>query len=305
LQGAGNALLTASSTLQLDANGASSAMVFKTVGTERMRIDSSGNVGIGADSPADKLEVTRVSGSNSTGGLSLTNSDASGYGSAVSWRLKLDGTNISTVGRNYVESQGTTASFMAFQTVVGSTLAERMRIDSSGNLLVGRTSTGGTAALSVERPANTATYIYQMKNGQVECTWGFKASTDSNMYIGSGSTAVGTYGVYLTNTGNSWNAVSDERMKTIVEPIENAAEKVSSLRAVIGYYNNDESQTRRPFLIAQDVQEVLPEAVNIQDVETGTLGMSYTDTIPLLVAAIKEQQTLITQLQADVAALKA
>jgi len=43
LQGAGNALLTASSTMQLDAAGASSAMVFKTVGTERARIDSSGN----------------------------------------------------------------------------------------------------------------------------------------------------------------------------------------------------------------------------------------------------------------------
>jgi hypothetical protein len=33
---------------------------------------------------------------------------------------------------------------------------------------------------------------------------------------------------------------------------------------------------------------VLPEAVNVQNLETGTLGMSYTDTIPLLVAAINE-----------------
>ena len=47
LIGAQNALLTASASMQLDAAGASSAMVFKTVGTEAMRIDSSGNVMIG------------------------------------------------------------------------------------------------------------------------------------------------------------------------------------------------------------------------------------------------------------------
>jgi hypothetical protein len=39
--------------------------------------------------------------------------------------------------------------------------------------------------------------------------------------------------------------------------------------------------------------------------EKDNLGVRYTDVIPLLVAAIKEQQALITQLQADVAALKA
>jgi hypothetical protein len=49
---------------------------------------------------------------------------------------------------------------------------------------------------------------------------------------------------------------------------------------------------------------VLPEAVNVQDDEQKTLGVQYTEVIPLLVAAIQEQQALITQLQADVAALK-
>ena len=167
--------------------------------------------------------------------------------------------------------------------------AEAMRIDSSGIVLVGATTARTTEAkLELRSAANTALSLYMFKDTQVEATLGFKSSTDSNFYVGSGSTSVGTNGVYLTNTGSSWNSVSDERMKTIVEPIENASAKVATLRAVIGYYNNDERQIRRPFLIAQDVQAVLPEAVNIQDVETGTLGMSYTDTIPLLVAAIKE-----------------
>ena len=111
------------------------------------------------------------------------------------------------------------------------------------------------------------------------------------MYFGSCSSSIGTYGVYLTNTGNSWNSISDERRKNIIEPIQNGLEKISNLRTVIGSYKNDPNNTRRPFLLAQDVQAVLPEAVNIQNAETGTLGMSYTDVIPLLVAAIKELKT--------------
>jgi hypothetical protein len=183
--------------------------------------------------------------------------------------------------------------------------AEAMRINSSAQVLVGDTAVRTTEAkLELTSAANIALSFYMYKTSQVEMAMGFKSSTDSNFYIGTGSSSVGTNGVYLTNTGSSWNAVSDERIKTIVEPIQNASAKVATLRTVIGYYNNDEAQTRRPFLIAQDVQAVLPEAVNVRDVETGTLGMSYTDTIPLLVAAIKEQQALITSLTARITALE-
>lgn len=92
-------------------------------------------------------------------------------------------------------------------------------------------------------------------------------------------------GVYLAYGGTSWTSTSDEKTKDIIEPITDAANKVSTLRAVIGKYKNDDPNTRRSFLIAQDVQAVLPEAVSETD---GVLGLSYTDTIPLLVAAIKE-----------------
>jgi hypothetical protein len=73
---------------------------------------------------------------------------------------------------------------------------------------------------------------------------------------------------------------------------------VSTLRAVIGKYKTDPAGTRRSFLIAQDVLAVLPEAVNTQGDDNDTLGLQYTDVIPLLVAAIKE-------LKDEIAALKA
>ncbi|NBR60007.1 MAG: tail fiber domain-containing protein [Opitutaceae bacterium] len=95
----------------------------------------------------------------------------------------------------------------------------------------------------------------------------------------------GAVGMYMTDGGTSWTAFSDERMKDIIEPITGALANIAQLRSVIGKYKTDAEGVRRPFLIAQDVQKVMPEAVIERD---GVLGMSYTDVIPLLVAAIKE-----------------
>jgi hypothetical protein len=98
-------------------------------------------------------------------------------------------------------------------------------------------------------------------------------------------------GVVLSNGATSWSAVSDETKKDIIEPIENGLAKIATLRAVIGKYKNEPEGIRRSFLIAQDVQAVLPEAVSpITDITDNTtaLGLAYSDVIPLLVAAIKE-----------------
>ena len=102
-----------------------------------------------------------------------------------------------------------------------------------------------------------------------------------------------TSGVYLAATGTSWTSNSDERLKTEIVPFENAAAKVASLRAGTGRYLTDAEGTSRSFLIAQDVQAVLPEAVDVSQDEMRTLGLAYTDVIPLLVAAIKELKAII------------
>ena len=110
-------------------------------------------------------------------------------------------------------------------------------------------------------------------------------------------------GVYITNGGTSWTANSDETLKTDLTPIADAVAKVNTLRSVTGRYKTDAEGTSRSFLIAQDVKAVLPEAVNTQ--ENGILGLQYSDVIPLLVAAIKEQSAQITTLQQQVTALTA
>jgi hypothetical protein len=173
--------------------------------------------------------------------------------------------------------------------------AESMRIDSSGNLLINRTSTfstpGGdtpklysTGALAVNSGSTVSSFSSDRIN--------FNAST----FFVLGSSTGG--GVKLDNGTTAWAAQSDETTKDIIEPISNAVEKVTTLRAVIGKYKEDVEGTRRSFLIAQDVKNVLPEAVSISS--DGLLSLRYTEVIPLLVAAVTEQQQIITDLKATV-----
>jgi hypothetical protein len=144
---------------------------------------------------------------------------------------------------------------------------------------------------------STLTVSHSSANGYTNFV-GTDAGGRLQMYCSN----VGTGGVYLGNGGTSWNSASDERIKDIIEPIENGLTKVASLRAVIGKYKTDEEGTRRSFLIAQDVETVLPEAINYSNPDE--LGLSYTDVIPLLVASIKELKTINDSLIARLMALE-
>jgi hypothetical protein len=137
---------------------------------------------------------------------------------------------------------------------------------------------------------------------QLDCTGGGGAVVASTSNVLTCQTG-GTGGVNLGSGATSWVSASDERVKENLVPITGAANKVASLRAVTGNYIWDESKKSRAFLIAQDVLEVLPEAVETKNPDE--LGLAYTDVIPLLVAAIKEQQAIITDLKARIETLEA
>ena len=235
---------------------------------ERMRIDNAGNVGIGTSTPAEKLNINNASGN---------------------CKLRADsGTNIVYMGWDSADAIGEVATNQAWRVRTGSSYTERMRIDASGNVQIGRTSSlvGFSKNLTIGNGTNSVEF-------NPDRTY-FDASA---YYILNTSAA----GVKLTNGATSWTAQSDERLKDIIEPIENAAYKVSTLRAVIGKYKTDEEGTRRSFLIAQDVDAVLPEAVDKSNLDE--LGVRYSETIPLLVAAIQELNAKVTALELQLGAL--
>jgi hypothetical protein len=168
--------------------------------------------------------------------------------------------------------------------------AEAMRIDSSGNLLVGRTTQLAGVGRSITLGNGTNSSEFNVDRIYFDA---------SNYYVLN----TGATGVRLGNGSTSWAAQSDETVKDIIEPITDAVNKVSTLRAVIGKYKKDKKGIRRSFLIAQDVQAVLPEAVDIDSADN-TLGLRYTEVIPLLVASIKELKATVDAQAARIAALE-
>jgi hypothetical protein len=182
-----------------------------------------------------------------------------------------------------------------------STTTQAMTLDASGNLILGGTSQIASCRSSITNAGgdqlainatNTSTGQSSIKFCNAGTAYGYIwwDKSDSRLYVQNTSG-----GVYLASTATSWTANSDERLKDIIEPISNAVSKVGSLRAIIGKYKNDQTNTRRSFLIAQDVQSVLPEAVDASNPDQ--LGVAYTDVIPLLVAAIKELTARVEALE--------
>jgi hypothetical protein len=205
-----------------------------------------------------------------------------GYNNNTNWLYQF-----STVASRFeLQQSGNFAWLTAPSGTAGNaiTFTQAMTLDASGNLLVGTTSLNGSwnTKLTLSNDSGTTKWAVGPYLGGV-----------ANFLISAGASA----GVYLNGTAaTSWTSASDERLKDIIEPISNAIAKVGSLRAVIGKFKFDENNTRKPFLIAQDIQAVLPEAVDASNPDR--LGVAYTDVIPLLVAAIKELTTRVQTLEA-------
>jgi hypothetical protein len=175
---------------------------------------------------------------------------------------------------------------------------ERARIDSSGGFTIQGTTASGA--------------FLWVKSGAY-----LGASGSSSAFVSQSSTGGGTTTYYIGNA--SITTVSDVRLKeNIVDTQRNATEIVSQLRVVDHTWNDpsDQCENNRNSrgtwmgLIAQEAQPVIPWLVNKPTADVDENGdpqywhMDYGYAVPLLIKAIQEQQALITQLQADVAALK-
>jgi hypothetical protein len=106
----------------------------------------------------------------------------------------------------------------------------------------------------------------------------------------------------VAGTG-AYNALSDARYKTRIETIVSALSKVQNLRGVAFDWRAQEypdlelEPGRQIGFIAQEVRKVLPEAVS--EDANGRLSVAYADVVPVLVEAIKEQQSAFSNLQAE------
>jgi hypothetical protein len=209
-------------------------------------------------------------------------------------------------------------------------------LGSSSTTLAGLTSVTSTAFVgALTGNASTATTLATARaingvnfDGSAAITVTAAAGTLSGATLVSGVTAssltsVGTLGTLTVSGATATGALtvtgaitatgditafftSDKRHKNNIQTIPNALEKVTKLNGVTWEWNDDVNEvtksTPKTGLIAQEVQEVLPEVVKTRD--DGFLALDYSKMMGLLVEAIKEQQTQIHSLTIEIEKLK-
>jgi len=251
----------------------SGVLQLQTAGTTAVTIDTSQNVGIGTTSPTDSDGFGKA--------IDAVGTNGAAYYTRYSGNTANYGFYGTSVNGTYLGQGG------ALPVIFYTTNTERMRIASNGQMLLGTTTNAGRSPPLI------------ISNDSGTTNWAVGPSTggSTQFYVSAGA------GVYLSTTAaTSWTANSDINLKNVTGKIENALDAISTLTPAKFTWKSDEENTPQVGLIAQEVEKVLPEVVDRN--ADGYLGVRYTETIPLLVAAIQEQQTIINDLKARIETLE-
>jgi len=270
------------------------SMVFETYaggsgGGERMRLDSSGNLGIGATSSLKKLTVQ-----GSTADRTVEVIDNGSNDAAI--MLQLSGVQEFTLGVDRTDNSFRIADSGALGT------NDRLVITSGGDLLLNTTSSRtGVNSISIEPSGNN--YIEFRKSGSGSATQiQFNRNTDTT------TTSAGS--IATTGTTTTYNTSSDYRLKDVTGALTGYKERLMSLQPKQGTWKVDGSEFRG-FLAHEFANPYRASVTGEKDAvdETGNpvyqgMQASSSEVMADLVALVQEQQALIQALTARVAALE-
>ena len=116
---------------------------------------------------------------------------------------------------------------------------------------------------------------------------------DNSLYIHDGGV-----GLRIVPNGTSFSTTSDKRFKKDIKYIEHSLEKIDKINGIYFRYNKDDDNVqRRVGVVAQEVLEILPEAVDLNVNPEKPMTVRYTDLIPLLINCIKELKEKVHYLE--------
>jgi hypothetical protein len=104
-------------------------------------------------------------------------------------------------------------------------------------------------------------------------------------------------------SASAFNVSSDRRLKTNINDLQYGLKEILALEPVSYNWKTTPAVDKQIGLIAQDTKKTIPEIVSGNE-ETGKLSINYTELIPVLINAIKEQQQQIDLLKKDIESLK-
>lgn len=261
-------------------NDSNNALTLNTNAVERMRITSGGIVCIAgafnAYSSDYKLQIGTESGNN---GIVIRS------GNTSLGKISFDtGTNGDGVGRLWYNFS--TNSMQFYTSTNGTNSFERMRIGSSGQVMINTTSDAyGDGSLLLSYSAGKAASFLNLDGGGGYCAVVMRRTASNGglteHYVG------GTYagGISVSGSSSSYNTSSDYRLKEDLKPI-NGLDKVSKINVYDFKWKN--SDERMDGVIAHELQEILPYAVFGEKDGKQMQGVDYSKIVPVLVQAIKE-----------------
>ena len=252
-------------------NQQAGAMLLGTNNAERMRIEATGNIGIGTSAPGSTLDVAGTIRTSASG------SDP-GTGSVFYF-----------VGSGNFQSVIAGAAF-AVHTGNNNARIERMRIDISGNVLVGTSATEGPSRMSVVSTASTTACISYRNTAGAGSTYAYFLNGGNTAQIGSITNS--------GNTGTAYNTSSDARLKHDIVEAPEASDLIDAIKVRSFKWNVDNSEQRYGF-VAQELVEVAPEAVHQPEDEDQMMAVDYSKLVPMLVKEIQSLRARVAQLEGN------
>ncbi len=122
-------------------------------------------------------------------------------------------------------------------------------------------------------------------------------SYNMNLFQNNGSGTYDARGSFANSTG-VYSSVSDKRLKKLIEPIQYGLNDVLKFKPVSYFMENQNEyiDKRNLGFIAQDLEDIIPEIVNVPSTSNAVYSLQYSSIIPILIKAVQELNDKIVSL---------